>query len=659
MPHLQHDAISVDTLERPLHDAGPLCVLRPSSGLGSEVRLRVWVPDAWPVESVTMRTTVDAELSAIPLAENERDGAGTWWSCAFTTVNPVHPYRFALAGPGDEDRGIPSYAWLTAAGIIPWDVADSTDFRLVSHEDAPDWVNDAVVYQIFPDRFARSAAQPIDDEGRPSLPDMPDWAVPMAWHEPSAENGYLNAQQIYGGDLDGIIDKLDHIQSLGANVVYLTPIFPAGSAHRYDATTFDRIDPMLGGDDALVRLSEALHERGMRLMLDLTTNHTGVGHEWFRTALEDPSSPEVGFYDFHSYPDSYRIWLNAPSLVPLDHSSEELERRMISGPDSIVGKYLRSPYLADGWRIDVAHMTGRNGAQDLTLDVARAIRRTMAEVRRQSERDTWLLAEHGHDATTDLPGDGWHGTMNYAGFTRPLWAWLSSPELEMSWLGLPMKVPHIPAWAAVRTLRDYNAHMSWSARMHSQNQLASHDTPRARSVVGTREAHLVALAAQIALPGVPTLFSGDELGLQGLNGEHSRTPMPWDAISTLDEGGVLAPAPGSIEEQIDPDMLSATRELMALRTQHVALRRGGLQWLHASSDAMIFLRTHPEGHMLVHLARDAHEQIDLDLSILPQVGEISVCDGRGAVHAEIDGMRLRLFASGPGSVMVALIPPTL
>ena len=193
------------------------------------------------------------------------------------------PYRFLL----DTDAGP---RWLTALGLVAHDVPDATDFRLVAYEPPPSWAPDAVVYQIFPDRFARSAAA----DGRP----LPDWAIPCDWDTPVIGRGPETPYQFYGGDLDGIIERLDHIESLGANTVYLTPIFPARSNHRYDASSFDHVDPLLGGDEALVRLSAAARGRGMRLLGDITTNHCGDAHPWFLAAAADDGAPEREMFYF-------------------------------------------------------------------------------------------------------------------------------------------------------------------------------------------------------------------------------------------------------------------------------------------------------------------------------------------------------------------------
>src|SRR5690606_6960615 len=248
-------------------------------------------------------------------------------------------------------------------------------------------------YQVFPDRFARSAQA----DQHPT----PDWAIPAQWDDPVDPVMPGRSQQFYGGDLDGIVEKLDHLVSLGVNVLYLTPIFPAASNHRYDASSFDRVDPLLGGDEAYVRLIEAAHERGIRIIGDLTSNHSGDRHEWFQAAYGHPGAPEEDFYYFLNDDNTeYESWLGTPTLPKFNWASEELRRRFIAGPDSAVAKWLKPPFNTDGWRIDVANMTGRLGDIDLNAEVRQLLRQTMEEI----NPDTILLAESTNDAASDLQG---------------------------------------------------------------------------------------------------------------------------------------------------------------------------------------------------------------------------------------------------------------
>jgi alpha-glucosidase len=329
-----------------------------------------------------------------------------WYVAEVEVHNPVANYRFLLDEPG-------GYRWVNGQGLHERDVPDASDFRVTVHPPAPAWAPDSVVYQVFPDRFATSGLdQPF-----------PEWAIPAAWDDEPLASGPGVGQQLYRGDLRGIEQRLDHLERLGVDVLYLTPVFPGRSNHRYDASTFDHVDPVLGGDEAFASLSAAVHARGMRLMGDITTNHTGVGHEWFRRAQADRASEEATFYYWTE--DGYVGWLGHSSLPKLDYSAPALARRMIDGPNSVVARWMRPPFSLDGWRVDVANMTGRYRDQDLTHDIARTLRRTL-----QAENpEALLVSEHFHDASNDLVGDGWHANMNYNGFSRPVWTWLT-PDAE-------------------------------------------------------------------------------------------------------------------------------------------------------------------------------------------------------------------------------------
>src|SRR5664279_3475628 len=251
------------------------------------------------------------------------------------------------------------------------------------------------MYQVFPDRFARSAAA----DTHPA----PEWAIASQWDEPVDPVLPGRSQQFYGGDLDGITEHLDHLLSLGVTMLYLTPVFPARSNHRYDASSFVDVDELLGGREALIRLVGEAHARGLKVIGDLTTNHSGDAHEWFQAALGKPDAPEGDFYYFtNDEHTEYVGWLGTPTLPKFNWNSHELRRRFIEGDDSVVAHWLKAPYNFDGWRVDVANMTGRMGAEDLNEEVRQIIRRTMEDV----NPDTVLLAESTNDAASDLQGDG-------------------------------------------------------------------------------------------------------------------------------------------------------------------------------------------------------------------------------------------------------------
>lgn len=585
-------------LFQPHHDGSALYFPEQAPSLGELVPVRLFVPhdaDGHPgATAVTLRAVHDGEPHLESAKPEASDASGTWWNAQLRVVNPVTRYRFLLTGPKGSLAG--AYTWLNATGVHCREVTDTADFRAVAHTPAPDWVADAVIYQVFPDRFGRSSSA----DARA----LPHWAKPAHWDDDVVHQGPDTPLQFFGGDLDGIIEHLDHLVALGVTVLYLTPFFPAQSNHRYDASSFDQVDPLLGGDEAFARLVAEAHHRGLRLMGDLTTNHTGDSHEWFLAAQDDPDAVEAGYYFFEQHPDQYACWFGLPSLPKLDHSSAALRRRMYEGPRSTVAHWLEAGL--DAWRIDVANMTGRHGSQDLAHDVAR----TTVATARATRTDAWVLAEHGHDAGPDLQGDGWHGTMDYAGFTRPVWTWLGGAETSTRpFFGQPTASPVLSGIDVVTGMREVHAEMPWRAQAASTLHLDSHDLPRFRTATGGdgsgnisqqgREKHLVGMALQFTMPGVPSIFAGDEIGLTGVDGEHSRTPFPWHRRDAWDH-----------------QTFDAYRAMVELRRRHIALRRGGLRWVHVGDDSMTFLREHEDERILVHASRADHSPVTIPLQAL-------------------------------------------
>lgn len=610
----------------PHHDGSALYV--PSEvSLGASVPVRVRVPQGYgPVRRVFVRSLRDAEPHYDEASSLGGSDAWDWWEASVRVVNPVTRYRFLLEVESPDSS---AWHWLNAEGVFHRDTPDVHDFRLVAHEPAPEWARRGVIYQIFPDRFGRSSSA----AGR----EVPDWAIPCDWDTPVQPSGAETPYQFYGGDLDGITERLDHIASLGATVVYLTPFFPARSNHRYDASTFASVDPLLGGDEALIRLVEAAHARGLRVIGDLTTNHTGDAHEWFRTAVVDSGSDEAGFYYFSEDRSDYAAWFGVPSLPKLNWVSPALRKRFIGGPESVVGRFLQPPFNLDGWRIDVANMTGRHGDVDLNRSVALAVRSTMCEV----NPDALLLAESTNDAALDFAGDSWHGAMTYSNFTRPLWQWLAGSSAEqVNFFGTPLPGPNrIPAEQFVELHSVFAAAFPWQVRTQNMIALNTHDTARAATVM-ISGGQLVGLGIMFSMPGIPTLFAGDEFGLQGVNGEDSRTPMPWDSLTSS-----------------HAELRDAVACLGRLRRNVPALALGGLRWVYAQGDVMAYVREHASGSVLVVASRCGFDGVSLPLELVGvhAVEDVSDLWSTGSLCADWSLDRLVLRGEGPG-VRLWLLP---
>jgi len=485
---------------------------------------------------------------------------------------------------------------------------------------------DAIVYQVFPDRFAKAVDRPA-----------PEWAIPAEWDDPVDLGEGTTSRQLYGGDLDGVIEHLDHLQSLGVNVLYLTPFFPSRSNHRYDASSFERVDPVLGGDEALARLIDAAHALGMKVLGDLTTNHTGDSHEWFQKAQADPESDERGFYFWED--GGYVSWLGVKSLPKLNYDSQLLRQRLFEDRDGVVRKWISGSQGLDGWRVDVANMTGRYKGRDLNHEVARQMRQAMHD----SRADLLLVGEHCHDFTLDARGDGWNGVMNYAGFTRPVWTWLRDRGYAPTFLGSPLMVPRLGGSSVMETMREFAAIAPWRSIRHSFNLVGSHDTTRIRTLVGEDSRQVdVAAGLLFTMPGIPMMTYGDEIGMRGDSGEDGRCPMPWDAAQSDAEP---LDAEHSKGRHWDTRILEVYRGLIAARKASHALRHGGLRWVHADDDTLVFLRESSTQAALVHCARAAHDPIQLSTRHLNGVGEAVTAYGRDLIHG---GDSVSLVADTPG-----------
>ncbi|MCI4656265.1 glycoside hydrolase family 13 protein [Cryobacterium zhongshanensis] len=603
----------------PHHDGSPLYVSTQTPALGDRVRVRVRVPRQFgTVVAVYARSNPDREPRFSPARLLGTVDDAQWWEAEVLVENPVHGYRFLLT------LGDGGHAWLNASGVHSIETLDSEDFKLVTYAPPPEWARSTVMYQVFPDRFGRSAAA---DER-----EAPAWAIPADWSDDVDRDQPGRSHQFFGGDLDGVIEHLDHLIRLGVTLLYLTPVFPGASNHRYDAASFTEVDPLLGGNEALVRLVGAAHARGLRVIGDLTTNHSGDRHEWFRAAHRTPKAPESAFYYWlDDEQQDYASWLGARSLPKFNWASAELRRRFIEGPDSVVAHWLEPPYSLDGWRIDVANMTGRMLGDDLNAEVRQTIRRTMIDV----NPDTILLGESTNDAASDFQGDAWHGAMTYTHFTRPLWGWLSKPNSPSSFFGLPYgTIPQYTGPQFFEAHRRFAAGFPWRTRLATMNALDTHDTPRFRThaLYGTVP---VAFGLSVTLPGIPVVFAGDEFGLMGDDGEHSRTPMPW----------------ASTGEPAVAETIDLYAALIHLRTGHPALNGGSMRWLHVDDDVLVFVRETADESVLVLAAR-ASGAVSLPAGTLAG----AVAAARLIGDAELIGAAagIRLEAPGPSFTAWAL-----
>ena len=488
--------------------------------------------------------------------------------------NPATHYAFKLVGERRQ-------TWLAADGSHPHTPPRELHFK-VSRNTPPDWVADQVIYQIFPDRFC---------QGDPAIAVTTDeyvygtgrWRVVQErWGAPI--DPAVGPTAFYGGDLVGIRRQLPYLaDELGVTALYLNPVFTSGSNHRYDTEDYDHVDPHLGGDAALAELAGALRTRGMRLVLDAVVNHTGANHPWFDRlgrhgasgAYQSEASPWRAWYVFDDH--GYASWKGHASLPVLDFASPEVRAAIYGDPDAVVRRWLRPPYAIDGWRFDVIHMLGEGPGAHNNAHHVRAMRCAV----RDENRDGYVLGEHFGEATRWLQGDQEDGAMNYYGFAHPVRAWLAERDLA----GDPAQVStaELERW-----LTAARARVPYANQLAQLNLIDSHDTERFLTVVGGDAARMaVAVTLLFTYPGVPSIYYGDEIGLEGGRDPDCRRCFDWDRA------------------QWNAELHAHYRRLIAWRKARAEWRRGAYLTLAVGDEALVFARYTEHAATLVAVNRGA------------------------------------------------------
>jgi cyclomaltodextrinase / maltogenic alpha-amylase / neopullulanase len=437
----------------------------------------------------------------------------------------------------------------------------------------PEWVHHAIFYEIFPDRFARSANFP-----KPGP--VEDWESPPTF------------EGVKGGDLLGVIERLDYLQDLGVNALYFTPIFQAASNHGYNTHDYFRINPLLGSDEIFDRLIREAHQRGLHVVLDGVFNHASRGFFPFNHILENgQSSPYYHWFYIKSFPlkayqpgdPNYEAWWNLPSLPKFNFENPHVRNYMLE-----VSRYWLERGI-DGWRLDAPDQ----------IDV-HAFWEEFRQVSRQMNPEAYLVGEIAEDATDWLQGNRFDGVMNYL-FAYGCWVFFSNPPFDPitagGWGESAEKVPAHDAQSFAGHLKYLWTQHPRPAALAQMNLLGSHDTVRLRSIFKDDFARQrLAVLLQFTFPGAPMILYGDEIGLQGGSDPDNRRTFPWD------------------ESRWDHDLRAFYQSCIAMRQAHPALRTGEFSILHAEGDVLSFLRHNEHEKIIVIFNRGNsayHANIDL------------------------------------------------
>ena len=501
------------------------------------------------------------------------------WEAVIRPATSRLSYSFALR----TRTGLPVYLAATGTtGAVegphgPWRL----DLEQLAPIDTPGWAAGAVIYQIFPDRFAASRRR----EG------TVEWGTEPHWLE------------FQGGDLDGITGRLDYLTDLGIDALYLNPINASPSTHRYDAVDFYHVDPGLGGDEALRRLVAAAHDRRIRIVLDVAFEHANPGFFAFQDLLAHGRASEyAGWFTVYDYPvrilhrpgkrhgfrspgylewlmtaagadgipveevagegpavePTYKAWYEVPNMPSINLADPGARRYFLD----VAAHWVRE-FDIDGWRMDVAREVERS----FWVDCRRVVR--------EVKPDVYLLAEIWGDTSAWLQGDAFDATMNYT-FRDLCVGYFASEDLEQD--------------AFLDGLERMLAMYAGAVTHLNQNLLSSHDVERFLHMAGEdRDRLALATVFQLTFPGAPGVYYGDEVGVAGGKDPDNRRAFPWEEQETWDR------------RQLD-----LTRSLIGLRHQFAAIRTGGYRLVWSGGAGFAFERSAGHQRVVVLVNRSMH-----------------------------------------------------
>lgn len=609
-------------------DGSTLFVSDPAPKFGQTVRIRLRMAQDAPVNAVILRSIPNGGELHVTMHKTQTKKGLTYWQCDLPMLEKRMQYEFYLAC----DDAIYYYTQKGVSSYIP---DHSADFVLLCDYEAPQWVHDAVFYQIFPERFCNGDTSNDVRDGEITQDGFS--SIRMAnWSDTPLDYAHGHCLDFYGGDLQGIESKIPYFKRLGITALYLNPIFYAPSVHKYDCLDYFHVDPHFGGDEALASLSKALHANGIRLILDISINHTGTDHIWFNRdgkyfpestgAYHNPDSIERGFYFFNE-DNSYHGWWNLPSMPTLNYTSEALRERVYRAEDSVLKKWLKEPYCIDGWRFDVADVFGRNGLVQLSHELWPEIRKSIKEENPQS----YILAEDWGDCAQYMQGHDWDSPMNYYGCARVIRSFLGESDLLMRRDPELMKIRcNMPAEDVKARVYQHLARMPYALWGNQFNLFDSHDVPRLHNNESlTADDIRTAVLFQYSLPGAPSIYYGDEAEIDGLYGtnEGCRYPMPWN------------------KDFEDSDSFRFYRRMNEIRRDFACMRRGGFMFLHACGDVFAIARFAENEAVVTVISKSGKgETIDLPLHFIGAEAPKTELTGKCFAFTSMDkGCRLTLL----------------
>lgn len=453
----------------------------------------------------------------------------------------------------------------------------------------PDFAKGNIIYHIFVDRFNRADGVKTKRKYRlhESFSESPEVV--------SADGKYY-ADDFFGGNFNGIREKLDYLEELGVGIIYLSPIFKAFSNHRYDTGDYLKVDELLGTEDDFKRLLDAAHEKGMKIILDGVFNHSGADSLYFNKfgtydslgAYQSKSSPYYDWYYFKKFPDEYACWWGCDNVPDLNKSNKDY-RTLVFGKNGVVEKWQKLG--ADGWRLDVV--------DELPIDFVNLLIKKIKSV----NKDALVIGEVWEDASTKvsygelrpyLLGDQLDGTMNYP-FMNAIIAYVRDGDEKFFKDTVQSILENYPketvyclmnSLGTHDTVRIINALSDVRAHGWSKTHKLGYKLPDSEYEKAKKKLYLASVL-QFTLPGIPSIFYGDEAGLQGFDDPINRRPYPWGSE--------------------DKEILAHYKKLGLIRRENRAVFSGGFN-MRDENGLVAYERTSGDDEILIAVNAGADDK---------------------------------------------------
>lgn len=453
----------------------------------------------------------------------------------------------------------------------------------------PDFAKGNIIYHVFVDRFNRADGVKTKRKYRlhESFSESPEVV--------SADGKYY-ADDFFGGNFNGIREKLDYLEELGVGIIYLSPIFKAYSNHRYDTGDYLKVDELLGTEDDFKRLLDAAHEKGMKIILDGVFNHSGADSLYFNKfgtydslgAYQSKSSPYYDWYYFKKFPDEYACWWGCDNVPDLNKSNKDY-RALVFGKNGVVEKWQKLG--ADGWRLDVV--------DELPIDFVNLLIKKIKSV----NKDALVIGEVWEDASTKvsygelrpyLLGDQLDGTMNYP-FMNAIIAYVRDGDEKFFKDTVQSILENYPketvyclmnSLGTHDTVRIINALSDVRAHGWSKTHKLGYKLPDSEYEKAKKKLYLASVL-QFTLPGIPSIFYGDEAGLQGFDDPINRRPYPWGSE--------------------DKEILAHYKKLGRIRRENRAVFSGGFN-MRDENGLVAYERTSGDDEILIAVNAGADDE---------------------------------------------------